>query len=299
MKFILGCCAVLLVVLLGGPTHAVEKLALYDDFNATLINPEKWVGYEVWSSWTSREIVRQIVWNRLRLFTRGYGDNTKETGRSPGGNRLRFTNSDAVTAIRANIQVKSYELTGSPGNPDYSFVRAALAGYFFNTGTPTPGSSENDVWAQVGIVRRSNSADPPDTLIVEAYSQHCSDKDCNAGTTLKYEPLGTIKVGERTTLSIKWDKINHRFLVKRDTASEVSLPYAVSDTSPPATSNLQRLDTSYSIANSTTQPRPTAMIDAYFDNVYVNQSAISATINLVEDHAILFDSAVTDESGGL
>ncbi len=111
MRFILGCCVFILVVFLGMSAHAGGPLKLYDDFRATLINPVKWVGNESQNYPLSmRENHRKIETGRLHLFVRGYGSNTTDLGSSLVNHRLRFTDGDTVTAMKATIQVKSYTL---------------------------------------------------------------------------------------------------------------------------------------------------------------------------------------------
>jgi hypothetical protein len=46
VKAVLRGCAMFLAVLIGVPAYAAERLAPYDDFNATHIDPDKWFGLE-------------------------------------------------------------------------------------------------------------------------------------------------------------------------------------------------------------------------------------------------------------
>jgi hypothetical protein len=84
--------------------------------------------------------------------------------------------------------------------------------------------------------------------------------------------LGSVKRGETARLRVQWDRDNHRFIFQRDDASEVFAPYAVSDTDPPA-SAAKWLDAMHIVPNCTATPRPMAFIEAWFDDVMVNESA--------------------------
>ena len=46
MKTVLQCAALFVVMLIGWPGYAVERLVLYDDFNTEYIDPGKWFGGE-------------------------------------------------------------------------------------------------------------------------------------------------------------------------------------------------------------------------------------------------------------
>lgn len=253
---------------------AAEPLVLYDDFNTKLINPDKWFGRISGSLGNElRETVREIKGNRLHLRGRGYGRTDTGGGESGSGVQLYFTNPDAV-AIQATIQVKDYELVGCGDSDTSSRVRARIVGSFFNTtADPTAGSNENSVWAQIRLQRNAGSTDAPNTLKVLADLFRCTDAAC-VGSSPVGEPgsadLGTAKVGEKVTLRLEWDQTSKRFVVQRGKEAEISLPYTVSDTQPPG-AKFKRLEVQQSLVNCTTQPRPVGFIDAYFDDVYVNQ----------------------------
>src|SRR4029450_2601639 len=83
--------------------------------------------------------------------------------------------------------------------------------------------------------------------------------------------LRSVNRGETARLRVQWDRDNHRFIFQRDDASEVFAPYAVSDTDPPA-SAATWLDTRHVVPNWTATPRPMAFIEAWFDEMMVNES---------------------------
>ena len=118
----------------------------------------------------------------------------------------------------------------------------------------------------------STSTDKPGILNVVGAVLQCNDSTCSSLTMLQSKTLGTIKVKGKTDLSIQWDKANHQFIFQFGKLAPVSAPYAVSDTSPPGL-NFKDLRFRSLIANCTTEPRLVASLEAYFDNVFVNQSA--------------------------
>lgn len=273
-KVTLGCWILFLTIAPSSAAHAAEHLVLYDNFQTSRINPNKWYGSEFGGA--VREAFRGLAGDplvpgnrRLRLENRSYGDTTSDTGARFGGFRLNFFNPSAVTAIQAIVEVKSFQATrcSTPGSA-VTRARALLAGYFFNTGTPTPGSGVNDVWAGIMIQRRSDSTDPSNTLRVISAVALCTDASCLTSTTLDSTDLGPVTKGQRVKLRIEWDQANHRFIFQKDAEPEVFSPYAVSDTAPPGLNN-KRLDVAHWVANCTATPRPVAFMQALFDDVSI------------------------------
>lgn len=263
-------CLALMIVLGSVAVHAVEPLVLYDGFNATRINPDKWFGSES----GGMEAIRQIQLERLHMTYRDYGNTDSDTGSRSSSLLLEFTNSPAVTAVAAVVSVEKFVASGcaTPGAAITTII-ARLAGRFFNTGTPTPGSATNDVFAHIGIQRRSDSTDPPNVLRVVSAVSRCTNFDCSSSTTLDSDDLGPITTGESVRLRMQWDQANHRFIFKRGADPRVLSPYTVSDASP-AGAPLQRLQIRPVVANCTAEPRPQAFMRVFFDDVFVNESAV-------------------------
>jgi len=147
-----------------------------------------------------------------------------------------------------------------------------LAGRFFGTAPSTPGSAANDVAATIQLVRRSDSTDPPDVLRVRSGVFHCRNANCTAASTIHFQDLGPVKLGEMVRLRVQWDRDNHRFIFQRDDDPEVLAPYTVSDSAPPGI-QIKWLDALHHVPNCTATPRPMAFIEALFDDVMVNESA--------------------------
>jgi hypothetical protein len=264
----------LLVVLLGVPGYAAERLVPYDDFNTPYLDPDKWFGGEYGVAFPSAnlEAIRQIQDNRLRLVYRSYGQTDSDSGRPRNELVLIFRNSAAVTAIQAAVQVTDVAATGCPGNPETTVAWAMLGGRFFGSATSPPDGEVSDMVAFIGVIRGSRSTAPPDVLRARSVVFHCANRPCTAGSELHSQDLGPVKRGEIVRLRVQWDRDNHRFIFQRGDAPEAFAPYTVSDTAPPG-NPVKLLDAMQFVPNCTTTPRPMAFIEAWFDDVLVNESA--------------------------
>lgn len=274
------------VLLVGtwGLGEAVEPLKPYDNFQLGPINPNKWLptqfGIGGADAFNVYEANRTIILDPLnpservlRILNRAYGENNSNAGTSFGAFRLKVKNPSTTTAIRARLQVRNFTSTGCPGNSTPTAAQAQILGWFFNAGTPTPGSGVDDVIAGVGARRSSDSADPPGVLQISAFVFHCSDVDCFNGTFLGGVPLGTVTTGQWVRLLMQWDQANHRFIFQRGTQPPLFVPYTVTDTQLPGV-QLKTLGVDNFVANCTAAPRPTALVDTLWDNVFVNENAI-------------------------
>ena len=247
---------------------AVPTVSLYDDFTAPLIDPTRWYGAE--ASGMVTEAVRLIQGGSLRLFSRSYGATDSDTGATFSALRLAFSNPNPIHAIRAKVQVTNFQSVGCPGNTTPTFPAAEIAGFFFNTGTPTPGDATGDVHVELDVLRLSNSTNPPGVLEVVGAVVLCQDAPCLTATHLPGSPVnvGKTHVGVPVRLFLAWDQPNKRFLFQSGNSAIVAVPYTVSDSSPPAVA-FKRLDSRANVANCTTTPRPHAMLDVLFDHVEV------------------------------
>jgi hypothetical protein len=274
MKLGLSCFIVLLVGLLSFPVQALEPFVLYDDFTGRLIDVDKWFGSQNKTGGVvNLEDVRLISSGQLRVANCAYSDPNSDSGWNVGGTRLSFTEGDLVTAIKASVKVNRVSVTGCSTNSFPTQARVRLSGFFFNTGVPTPGSAVNDVMAYIDVERRSNSPDAPNILVVWGRVYECTDSTCLSTNQLFSQDLGTVTLGQLADLTMQWDQANHRFIFQLNNNTPVYALYGVSDTSPPGSSNNKRIEVSPLFPNCTAEPRPLAIMDVYFDKVYVNQSA--------------------------
>ncbi len=250
-------------------------LVLYDDFNAAQIDPSKWRGFDNSTAFL-REAVRELTPSfsasvernrRLRFSLTAYGQTDSDEGGlgSPFG--LAINQPAPVTEISFTVVVKKINAVGCGSNPSDSFAVAEFRGWFFNTElTPQPGSL-GDVLAAVNITRRSS--DPGATLSVSAFSNRCDDEWCSTQSGLGGTQLGYVEVGEAARLRVKWDQPNHQFIFQLNDEPESVLQYSVSDASPAPYPD-KYIGLTWIVPNCTSLPRPTAMVEAEFDDVYLN-----------------------------
>jgi hypothetical protein len=273
MKATFLCCLVFSMVLLGSPVQALEPFVPYDNFNTIFLDPDKWTGAENNFGVVVLESFREIDWGRLHFRNRIYSGTLSDSGWGVGGTRVYFAEGDKVTAIKARVQVNCVEVKSCASNPMFTRAAVRLGGSFFNTGTPTPASGVNDVLAYISLQRQSDSTDKPYLLNVAANVLHCTNANCTTSTSIGSSNMGTISVFGTAVMSIQWDKDNHQFIFKLEGKSIAYIPYNLPDTSPPGLQTNKRIEVSNILPNCTGESRPVAFIDAYIDNVFVNQTA--------------------------
>lgn len=267
-----------------GVAQAALPTALYDNFNASpLLNPLKWFGGGNTSARANLENIRSIVshptlGNRLRLYSRGFGDKRLNSGARLGSNNLNFSNPGAITAIKASVWPMSATVQGCTGSSDLGQVRTRLAGSFFNTRMSISGDATNDVFAGIQLQRVSNSTDAPNVFRVVYFVSICRDSGCFNLTDLKRAEIGTsVSLGQKVILSLNWDKAKKSFIFGRDAQSTV-YKYTVSDTSVPGV-DFKVLQSSHYAVNCVRAIPPTAAMDAYLDDIYTNLLPASSATN--------------------
>jgi hypothetical protein len=248
---------------------ASAQLVLYDNFSKRTIDPAKWDGLQNAES-DLRETIRELVANddgyRLHLAQRAYSDVTDDSGGSGGLWGLAFPNPSAITAISFTATVNRANVAACSTNTGLDVTAAEFRGNFFNVQS-SPTSSIGDVVGEIGINRAAT--DTNTSLTVSAFVNECSDQFCGNQANLAYQVLGTVSLGSTNLLSIRWDQPNHRFIFRLNNNVPVFESYDVPDTNPPFFAQ-KGIDLSRVVPHCTSSPRPSAFIDAYFDNVYVN-----------------------------
>ena len=98
-------------------------MQLYDDFNGSLIDSDRWHGVEV-SEGAFLETTRKIQGNRILFVSRSIGLPRGNTGDSNGNIQIRTRN--PVKALEATVVVDKYDLVDCPTNAIRSQMRARL-----------------------------------------------------------------------------------------------------------------------------------------------------------------------------
>jgi hypothetical protein len=271
------------MLLIGSLVGAQE--VLYDNFEGKTLDPEKWYGIGGTDSGMvalelSRLMKNEALLNSkaLNLSNRTYVRDDSSSGISSAHNGIVFADGSNIKTIVATVLVKKIQMPEcslNVVNPFDTFVRARIGGTFFNTGTPTPGSYLNDVFAWIGVGRTVPSEDPPDTLHVYARVMRCDDPTCGNTTWVGYEDpydLGTVKLNKKVKLRITWDPGLNRFIFQKGKDAEFYITYTYDDDNPSGASNggVKRLQIQNILPNCTDEPRLAGYIDASFDNVMVN-----------------------------
>jgi len=230
------------------------SLVLYDNFDATLINPAKWVG--TYDDPGILETVRQIVAvpgvpkdKELHLMQRSYGVTTDDNGATGGLSGLSFPNPSAITAISFTLVANTIKVVGCKTNPGGETVAGPeFRGVFFNVDA-SPTGYDHDVTAAIGITQGLQGGPSVVALVEEGN-----------GTVLGYQILGTVALKSINTLFLQWDQPNHQFIFQLNSLPQVFEPYNVSDTSQPFGPG-KNIDLARVLPDCTSTPRPYALVD--------------------------------------
>lgn len=168
---------------------------------------------------------------------------------------LQFTHPDAITEVSFNVMVSRAAISGCQSNSSSAGVGAEFRGRFFNAG-----GSDGDVEAVVSLYAPDTNARAP--LIANAHYYTLSG-------FLDARVLGFVPFGQTAKLPLKWDQPNHQFIFQLNDDPEVSLAYNLADDYPPS-AQIKTLQVTTTLPNCATTPPGSEMMDAYFDNVYVN-----------------------------
>jgi hypothetical protein len=258
--------AALTASLLTAPAYANELFKPYDKFDGASLDPERW---------TDGERVRTIKGGALQLMQRYWGFAGADVGVTSSNWSSNLPNGSAITQMRARVTVNSIQSDPCATNPIPGDARARLIGGFFNTGVATPGSQVGDVTAQVRFIRASNSVDAPGVTRVQGIVLLCSTADCAAGFTVgNVIDLGTALPGATATVQFVWNQANKMFEFSRDAGAYAgNVAYAFDDSNPPGVP-FRQLSTRVNVPNCTSSGRVGATIDARFDQVFLNESAV-------------------------
>lgn len=247
----------------------VTQLVLYDNFASATIDPAKWTGWQFFDP-DVREAVRQITGeeeNRhLHLSSTAYSATSDDFGGSGGGFGLAFPIPSAITEASFTVVVNIATAGACASNPSLDVTAVEFRGNFFNMES-SPTSQIGDVVADISIAR--TPTDVGGALTVAGFYNRCDDQFCGTQTNLDYRVLGSVQPGAVSTLRIRWDQPNHRFIFQLNSQAEVISPYTVSDTTP-AVFSYKAIGISRVVPHCTTTPRPFTSMDASVSHVYVN-----------------------------
>ena len=203
-----------------------STLHLYDNFDATFLNPAKWS-----ANWQCGpavlECVRDIEDDALRLKVRGYGATDSSDGTQYGASELFLTKNNA-TDIAAQVVVHRSNTDNCSTNNGTGHTQFLLYGAFFNGGG---GTSNDDVQAFLQLDRGSDPSNtPPGQVLVGGFLQYQNQFFGDVG-------VEWVNIGEKFTVELVWDKPNHRFIIRSTrpslgTVTEQYMPYTVSDVTP-------------------------------------------------------------------
>jgi hypothetical protein len=259
-----------------GPQNVTNsgQLVLYDSLNGPRIDPNKWTG--IWGDFSDmREMVREITWpafswghdRALRVSMRSYANDWSDEGGLGGPFGLLFTQPAGLTEVAFTVTVRAAEATGCASNAGMSAAVAEFRGAFFNDGTGR-GDATGDVVAAITVNRYGTDMGGP--LAVDAFYSRCDDQYCATQSTLGWGRLGYVYAGQPARLHVKWDQPSHQFAFQLNRQLAFVSQYAVSDTTPPSYGGWKYVGLTRVLPNCTSSPRPTAMMDAYFSDVFVN-----------------------------
>jgi hypothetical protein len=257
--------AMVVVLALVGCKAANAQMVLYDNFDATsTINPAKWAGVpgdpHILDELRELAAVPGVPKDKqLHLYQKAYGATTDNSGSSGGLFGLSFLNPSAVTAISFTLVVNKITQIACKTNPGIAVTGAGFLGSFFSIDA-SPTSSNDDVTADIQIEQNVCCGGPRAVGYVTEQN----------GTMLDWQELGPVTLKSTNTLFLQWDQPNHRFIFQLNGGTQVFEPYSVSDTSPPFYA-FKNLKIARAVADCTSTPRPYVLVDADFDNVYVNQ----------------------------
>ena len=286
MKLAFICGLVTIIALVSIPASAQVTLELYDNFEAKVLNPDKWFGKEssdpgVFALESNRQIKVEPIFGfrGLDILNRSYSSASEilgDAGSSTAFTRLLFVDGSNLSTIQAVVLVKKIQATGcSSGNTFATSPRVRIGGMFFNPADVPEGNSTNDVLAFITVGRESDSENLPNVLDIYGRVNRCGDESCSGAATIQIGEvlLGTVKVNKKVTLRITWEPGANRFAFQKGNGLPVYVDYPDDDGFPPGTPNggNKRLEVNHQIPNCTSDPRPIAFMEAYFDNIMVNE----------------------------
>ncbi len=230
---------------------------LYDDFSSPQLDAEKWRGVQDSDGFAiGLEITRVVRGGQLYQSHRMVGETFGDGIVGAATSLLRFRDGETITAIQFDLRVQQMLSTGcSAAGGEISNAILRSRNILFSTGS-------GDVDAVIDVFRSSNSVDPSNTLRIGAFL-------AVPGEPLGIVDLGTLRLRTPVTLRMAWLPDEDRVEFQRDQDPPQSVSYVVDDSGP--TSDAKDFELLGFVANCTVGPRPFIFIEAYIDNVFIDQ----------------------------
>jgi hypothetical protein len=240
---------------------ALAQGTLYDDFSASTLDPAKWVGFGGDPYWLD---LSRVPGKGMEFHGVGYAPTTDNSSAYGGAWGIAITSPVSVTGVAYSFSVRKAVTVACKNSDQPAATSTDFEGSFFNA---SDGSSiVGDVELSVAAVQHNTDGkNAPLSVIANAWE--CADKNC-ARSDLFNQTIGTVNRGVNNTVSINWDKANHRFVFNLN-GSQTIIGYAVSDASatffPYKGFDIQRY-----VPYCKAGKRPYTLIDATLGPVYVN-----------------------------
>ena len=202
----------------------VEDLVLYDDFNHGFIDYD-----DRWREGQSGGSAKEVEDGELHLAANVEGRTTSDSGFVFDGAFLDFKDPSAVSAVEMTVTVNEADATNCEENPEAGGARFAFQGALFNVGTAVPGSWEDDLRIELNIFR--SSFDVGDELSVQGTMHICTNSNCSATREDRRFTLGTVDIGEPTTIGFEWRKNDDEVVFTMD-GDETVVEYSDQPTGP-------------------------------------------------------------------
>jgi len=186
-----------------------DCLSLYDDFSGGTIDSVKWSLTQV----SDGDDTMSVIAGELESHSE---DNVG--GGSVQRARVRAASESQIGAMAADVRITGY-------SPGAASAGARLMGFFYNSGTYTPGSFLNAVLSQIRLLGTDAH-----------YNVHqCADAACTTfNTIIPDTTLGTVPLGNTATIFIGWDGgTTFTYQLNSDAPVVVDVGASLPNTGPP------------------------------------------------------------------
>jgi hypothetical protein len=261
MKILLQLGIAAVAAVLGSGDALAQGGTLYDDFKSNTLDPAKWVGFGGDPYWLD---LSRVSGKGMEFFGVGYAPTTDNSSAYGGAWGIAVTAPNSVKGVSYSFTVKKIATVGCKDSTQPAATSTDFEGAFFNAGDGS--SIVGDVELSVAAVQHNTDGkNAPLSVIANAWT--CADANCKRNDLFS-QVIGTVLPGLSNTVSISWDKANHRFLFNLN-GSPTAISYGVSDASA-AFFPYKGFDIQRYVPYCKAAKRPYTLIDATLGPVYVN-----------------------------